>query len=51
MFRQGDPGDHMYIILRGKVTVLRTEGVHQEISQQVAILSEGDAFGELTLVD
>ena len=41
----------MYIILRGKVTVLRTDGIHKDIWHQEAILSDGDAFGELTLVD
>jgi hypothetical protein len=41
----------MYVILRGKVTALRTDGIHKDIWHQGAILSDGDAFGELTLVD
>ncbi len=47
--RQGDPGDKFYIIVRGKVEVLRQDGVQHE-PRRVAILHDGDYFGEITLL-
>ena len=47
IFRQGDPGDSMFIIHRGRVRiVLGSDG--QQAS--VAILEAGDFFGELSLL-
>ena len=41
--REGDPGDRFYVIVRGRVSVERK-------SQSVAVLSDGDHFGEVALL-
>lgn len=47
--RQNDPGDKFYIIARGKVEVWRTEE-HTGRIMRVALLQDGDFFGEITLI-
>lgn len=48
IIRQGDPGDCMYVIQEGKAEVLReTNG----IEVQLAVLNEGDFFGEMAIFD
>ncbi len=47
--RQNDPGDKFYIIARGKVEVWRTEE-QSGTSKCVAVLQDGDFFGEITLI-
>ncbi len=47
--RQNDPGDKFYIIARGKVEVWRTEEQSGNI-KRVAVLHDGDYFGEITLI-
>ena len=47
--RQNDPGDKFYIIARGRVEVRRTEE-QSGITAEVAILQDGDFFGEITLL-
>ena len=44
---QGELGDCMYVILEGRAEVIRTEG---ETPFVVAILGEGDIFGEMSVV-
>jgi CRP-like cAMP-binding protein len=47
IFRQGDPGDDMFVLERGKVSLtLASEGAQTE----VALLEPGDFFGELSLL-
>jgi CRP/FNR family cyclic AMP-dependent transcriptional regulator len=46
--RQGDRGDHMYIIQTGQAEVLQ-EKEGQEV--RLAVLSEGDIFGEMALFE
>lgn len=48
LFRQGDDGDSMYIIARGKVELFaeRPDGT----SQPIALLGEGDTIGEMALL-
>jgi flavin-dependent dehydrogenase len=48
IFHQGDRGDCMYVIQGGEVEVIRREG-DQEFC--VAVLSDGDFFGEMALFD
>lgn len=47
--RQNDPGDKFYIIARGKVEVWRTEE-QSGTTTRVAVLQDGDYFGEITLI-
>lgn len=49
IFRQGDPGDKLYVITQGRVRISRTvPGVGEEA---MAILNAGDVFGEMALLD
>lgn len=43
IFKEGDPGEIMYIIKRGQVQVLRDNTI-------LAVLKDGDFFGEMALV-
>ena len=47
VFAQGDPGDALYIIESGKVTILRTDG---ERTHTLANLGPGRSFGEMALI-
>lgn len=44
---QGEPGDACYVVDDGKLSVLIAEG---RTEQQVAVLSTGDLFGEISLL-
>ena len=49
LFREGDPGDKLYVILEGKVRISRhVAGMGEEA---LAVLSAGAAFGEMALID
>jgi CRP/FNR family transcriptional regulator, cyclic AMP receptor protein len=49
LFREGDPGDAMYIVLEGRVRISKQiPGVGEEA---LAILERGDYFGEMALID
>lgn len=48
VFQEGDPADRVYVIARGVVDVLQAVGGHE---QRVAVLEDGDVFGEIALVD
>ena len=49
VFRQGEPGDKLYLILEGRVRISRTvPGMGEEA---LAILNAGDVFGEMALLD
>lgn len=48
IFRQGDPGDALYIIARGVVRISRGEGNEW---QDLATLMAGNFFGEAALLD
>jgi CRP-like cAMP-binding protein len=49
IFRQGEAGDRLYMILQGKVRISRTApGMGEEA---IALLSPGDVFGEMALLD
>ncbi|MBI4146021.1 cyclic nucleotide-binding domain-containing protein [Candidatus Woesearchaeota archaeon] len=47
VFFQGDPGNALYVILRGRVEIER----HGQKTALLASLSKGMFFGELSLVD
>jgi CRP/FNR family transcriptional regulator, cyclic AMP receptor protein len=49
VFRQGAPGDKLFIILQGSVRISRdVPGMGEEA---LAILKHGDVFGEMALLD
>lgn len=49
IFRQGYPGDYAYIIQSGEVEIYHENADGSET--QLAILKEGEMFGELALTD
>jgi CRP/FNR family transcriptional regulator, cyclic AMP receptor protein len=49
IFAEGDPGDRLYLILNGRVTL--GQGSHDGREALIAVLGEGDMFGELSLFD
>jgi len=49
VFREGEVGDKLYLILEGKVRISRQlSGMGEEA---LAILGVGEAFGEMSLID
>jgi ATP-binding cassette subfamily B protein len=48
VIQQGDPGDKFYILVRGTVEVLKTGADGAE--ERVAVLEDGDFFGEIALL-
>ena len=49
LFREGDPGDAMYVVLDGKVRISKMiPGVGEEA---LMILERGAFFGEMALID
>jgi len=48
LFKDGDPGDEMYLIKSGKIRISKPSG---EIEKTLAVLKEGDFFGEMSVID
>ena len=51
IFRAGDVGDNMYIILKGKISVQKQKPQYPDIAEILTTLNDGDAFGELALIN
>lgn len=49
LFRYGEPGDKLYVILEGKVRIFREVGGMGE--EALAVLGPGEVFGEMALLD
>lgn len=49
IFDEGDPGDTVYLILDGKIKIVRTTADGRE--NLLAVLGPGEVFGELSLFD
>jgi CRP-like cAMP-binding protein len=49
LFREGDPGSHLYVVTRGKVRIGRVGGGGGEVV--FAIAGAGDVLGELSLFE
>ena len=47
LFRQGDPGEEMFVISRGRVRLML---MHEDHEKQIDVLGPGDFFGELSLL-
>ena len=50
LFRQGDKGEHMYIILKGTVNIRIISDEHGGFEVPVTTLYDGEHFGELAIV-
>jgi len=48
LFKEGDPGDYMYVIIEGKVRVFHRE---EEEELPLSTIDKGGFFGELALID
>ncbi len=48
LFREGDPGEHFYVVMHGQLEVLMAEGKAEELLLNV--LKVGEYFGEMSLV-
>ena len=49
LFQEGDPGDTAYVILLGRIDVIRSDGAGNDVV--IATLGAGEVFGELALID
>ncbi len=48
IFKQGDIGDYLYIIVKGRVAVIKTENGQEK---KLAELGQGEFFGEMALLN
>jgi NADH dehydrogenase len=48
VFKQGQQGDRLFVIVDGEVEVVREDGPGQE--RVIAVLSKGECFGEMALI-
>ena len=48
VFKQGEQGDRLFVIVDGEVEVVRENGPGQE--QVLAVLAKGECFGEMALI-
>jgi len=49
LFSEGEPGEHLYVIVAGKIKLGRTSGDGRE--NLLTVLGPGEMFGELSLFD
>ena len=48
LFREGEPGDFMYVVQTGEVEIRRNVGDHERV---LAVLPAGEFFGEMALIN
>jgi CRP-like cAMP-binding protein/ABC-type transporter Mla MlaB component len=48
LFREGDPGDHLYVLTRGTVTILANG---ERKAQRIGTFEPGVIFGEMAMLD
>jgi signal transduction histidine kinase len=48
LFREGDAADGVYLVLEGRVEIVRAAGTHEKILDSIA---PGDFFGEVAVLD
>jgi len=51
IIREGEKGEKFYVIVRGRVEVTKATAETESGSIQVAVLEDGDHFGEIALLD
>ena len=49
IFREGDPGDSLYLIAQGNVRI--TQQLQTSTEEALAVLKPGDYFGDMSLID
>src|SRR5262249_57729743 len=49
VFREGEPGREMYVLLEGELEVLTHS--KRKVETRVAVLGPGDWFGEMSILD
>jgi CRP/FNR family cyclic AMP-dependent transcriptional regulator len=47
LFNEGDPAEHLYIIVDGEINIIKSHGAPDEV--RLAILGEKKSFGEIAL--
>jgi CRP-like cAMP-binding protein len=50
IFNQGDIGDKLYVILKGRVAVQIQSVEYGKLPVVITTLNDGDQFGELSLI-
>ena len=48
LFREGDPGEHLYIVVKGKLEILKAPGTADELILNT--IHEGEYIGEMSLI-
>ena len=48
---EGDPGDSMYFILRGRIRIEKSARPSGGVQKTLAVLEAGDYFGEMALLE
>lgn len=48
LFREGDPGEHLYVVVRGELEILMAPGTENELL--LNLLHEGEYLGEMSFV-
>ena len=51
IFNKGDLPDYMYIIIKGRISVESHTSQYSDVPVILATLKDGEAFGELAVVD
>jgi len=51
VFREGEPSEELYIIAKGRVSVLIYSTSHVGEYEKIASLLDGELFGEFSLID
>jgi CRP-like cAMP-binding protein len=51
VFTEGSPGDSMYFILQGRISIQKRADARGEVQKTLAVLTAGDHFGEMALLN
>ena len=51
VYKQSEPGDFMYVILKGKIRMQKRHQFYKEINLNLNDLGDGEAFGDMSYVD
>jgi CRP-like cAMP-binding protein len=51
LFRQGDPGDRLYVLTEGSISVVSADATAGAVRQRYVTFSPGMMFGETAMVD